>query len=75
VPQGVGVRVPSSPFKNEEDGWPDQVQLISEWQLRGFLGYVASSHNRWDKNSKNCRAEVSHFTLRHYYIGLHALFS
>jgi site-specific recombinase XerD len=59
----------------EKKGWPDQAQLVSEWQLRDFLGYIASSHNRWGNNSKNCRTEVSHSTLHHYYMGSHALFS
>ena len=59
----------------EKKGWPDQAQLVSEWQVRDFLGYVASSRDRWGTSSKNSRTEVSHSTLRHYYVGLHALFS
>jgi site-specific recombinase XerD len=58
----------------EKEGWPDQAQLLSEWQLRDFLGYLSSSDNRWGNKSKNCQIEASHSTLRHYYIGLHAFF-
>ena len=58
----------------EKEGWPNEAQLLSEWQLRDFLGYLSSSHNRWGNKSPNCQTEASHSTLRHYYIGLHAFF-
>lgn len=59
----------------EKDKWPEDAQLISEWQIRELLRYVAGENKRWGNRSWNCEAKPSHSMLRHYYIGLGAFFS
>ena len=31
----------------QRQGWPDDVRLINEWQIKEFLGYVAIETDRW----------------------------
>ncbi len=31
----------------EKQGWPDDIRLLTEWQIREFLGYVATATERW----------------------------
>ncbi len=55
--------------------WPVEAKLISEWHIRDFLGYVAEEKMRWGDGSSNCQYKVGHSTLRHYYVGVGALFN
>lgn len=60
------------------EDWPDDARLITEWQIREFLAYVASETQRWglDGNgSESSRCQASHSTLHHYYAVLKTFFN
>jgi len=60
------------------EGWPDDARLLNEWQIREFLGYVATEVNRWDKKgngSESSSYRASARTVHHYYSALRAFFN
>jgi site-specific recombinase XerC len=36
----------------KEQGWSDDIRLLTEWQIRQFLGYVANETHRWGLGGK-----------------------
>jgi site-specific recombinase XerD len=53
--------------------WPDDIRLLTEWDIREFLGYVANETNRWGlegNGSEPARRKVSHTTVHHYFVVL-----
>ena len=53
--------------------WPDDIRLLTEWDIRDFLGYVANETNRWGvegNGSEPTRRKVTHTTVHHYYVVL-----
>jgi hypothetical protein len=53
--------------------WPDDIRMISEWDIRDFLGYVANETNRWGlvgNGSEPAQRKVSHATVHHYFVVL-----
>jgi len=62
----------------QREGWPDDSRLLTEWQIREFLGYVGTEVNRWDKKgngSESSSHRASAGTVHHYYSGLRAFFN
>ena len=62
----------------QREGWSDDARLLTEWQLREFLGYVATAVNRWDKKgngSESSSRRPSPRTVHHYYSVLRAFFN
>jgi len=56
-----------------EKQWPDDIRMISEWDIRDFLGYVANETHRWGlvgKGSEPAQRKVSHATVHHYFVVL-----
>ena len=53
--------------------WPDDIRMLTEWDIRDFLGYVANKTNQWGvegNGSEPTRRKVSHTTVHHYYVVL-----
>ena len=45
----------------KEQGWSDDIRLLTEWQIRQFLGYVVNEMHRWGlvgKGSETSRHKV-----------------
>ena len=62
----------------ERQGWSDDTRLLTEWQIREFLGYVATETNRWgleDNGSETSRHNASHSTVHHYFVVLSCFFN
>jgi len=62
----------------EKNNWSDDVRLISEWQIREFLGYVGTETNRWEKQGNGAESssrKSSSRTVHHYYGALRAFFN
>ena len=59
-------------------GWPDDVRVLTEWQVREFLGYVGTETHRWGLNgngSETSHCVASHSTVRHYFVVLSCFFN
>jgi len=57
----------------QRQGWPDDARLLTQWQIREFLSYVATEVNRWDKKgngSESSSHRASPRTVHHYYSAL-----
>jgi site-specific recombinase XerD len=64
-------------YANREN-WPIDATLITEWQIREFLGYVASETHRWGltgNGSERCQRLASDSTVHHYYAALRVFFN
>ncbi len=62
----------------ENQDWPVDVRLISEWHLRDFLAYVSGEANRWGvegNGSESSRRKATYCTVHHYYCVLKAFFN
>jgi site-specific recombinase XerD len=62
----------------EQQKWSDDVRLLTEWQIREFLGYVANATNRWGltgNGSETSSRKASHTTVHHYYVTLDCMFT
>lgn len=62
----------------EQQSWPDDTRLITEWYIRDFLGYVSGSINRWGakgNGSESSRKRATYSTVHHYYCVLKAFFN
>jgi len=60
------------------ESWPDDPQLITEWDIRKFLGYVGGEVNRWGvagNGSESSSRKAAPRTVHHYYRALHAFFN
>jgi site-specific recombinase XerD len=62
----------------KEQGWSDDIRLLTEWQIRQFLGYVVNEMHRWGlvgKGSETSRHKVCYSTAHHYFVVLSCFFS
>jgi len=62
----------------DRQGWPDDIRLLTEWQIREFLGYVGTETNRWGlegNGSETSQRRASHTTLHHYWVTLSNFFN
>ncbi len=62
----------------EQQSWPDDAKLITEWYIREFLSYVSSATNRWGvkgNGSESSRKKATYSTVHHYYCVLKAFFN
>ena len=53
--------------------WSDDVRLVTEWQIREFLGYVANEKCRWGlqgNGSETSQRKASFTTVHHYFVVL-----
>jgi site-specific recombinase XerD len=62
----------------EKQSWPDDIRLLTEWEIREFLGYVASETNRWGlkgNGSETSKRKATHSTVHHYFVALSCFFN
>jgi site-specific recombinase XerD len=62
----------------EQQQWPDDVCVITEWHIREFLAYTGSEGNRWGlsgNGSESSRPKATYSTVHHYYAVLKAFFN
>jgi site-specific recombinase XerD len=62
----------------EQQQWPDDVRLITEWHIREFLAYTGEAGNRWGltgNGSESSRKKATYCTVHHYYCVLKAFFN
>lgn len=62
----------------QKEGWSDDARVLTEWQIREFLGYVGGETKRWEKGgngSQSSSRKASARTVHHYYAGLRAFFN
>lgn len=62
----------------EREGWADDSRLLTEWQIREFLGYVGGEVGRWGAKaagSESSSRRASSRTVHHYYRALTAFFN
>ena len=62
----------------DQGKWPEDVRLISEWNIREFLAYVSGEGDRWGINgngSESSRRKATYCTVHHYYCVLKAFFN
>ncbi len=53
--------------------WSDDIRLVTEWQIREFLGYVANEKCRWGlqgNGSETSQRKASFTTVHHYFVVL-----
>jgi site-specific recombinase XerD len=58
---------------SEQQGWPDDIRLLTEWHIREFLGYVTTETHRWGlqgNGSETSNRKASHSTIHHYFVSL-----
>jgi site-specific recombinase XerD len=63
---------------SQQNGWPDNAALITEWNVREFLRYVGREVNRWTamgNGSESSSRRASPRTVHHYYRALTAFFN
>jgi hypothetical protein len=64
-------------YANQQN-WSDDIRLLTEWQIRQFLGYVISGTCRWGlrgNGSETSKNKASHNTAHHYYVVLATFFT
>ncbi|MFC1902276.1 tyrosine-type recombinase/integrase [Chloroflexota bacterium] len=57
----------------QKQEWSDDIRMLTEWDIREFLGYVANETNRWGlsgNGSEPAQRKVTHTTVHHYYVVL-----
>jgi site-specific recombinase XerD len=62
----------------EKQSWPDDIRLLTEWQIREFLGYVASETNRWGlkgNGSETSKRKATQSTVHHYFVAISVFFN
>jgi len=62
----------------DQQGWPNDIRLFTEWNIREFLAYVSSEGNRWGivgNGSESSRPKATYCTVHHYYCVLKAFFN
>jgi site-specific recombinase XerD len=62
----------------EKQSWPDDIRLLTEWQIREFLGYVASEANRWGlkgNGSETSKRKATQSTVHHYFVAISVFFN
>ena len=62
----------------DQQKWPDDVRLITEWYIREFLAYAGEEGNRWGlsgNGSESSRQKATYCTVHHYYCVLKAFFN
>jgi site-specific recombinase XerD len=65
------------PWYSQQKQWPDDIRMLTEWNIREFPGYVASQTSRWGlegNGSAPARRKVSHSTVHHYCVCLATFF-
>lgn len=53
--------------------WPDDIRMLTEWNIREFLGYVANEKCRWGltgNGAEACKEKASYTTMHHYFVVL-----
>ncbi|MFC1931895.1 tyrosine-type recombinase/integrase [Chloroflexota bacterium] len=53
--------------------WPDDIRMLTEWNIREFLGYLANENCRWGlegNGSETSQQKASHSTVHHYFVVL-----
>lgn len=58
---------------SQRKGWTDDIRMLTEWDIREFLAYVANETNRWGlegNGSEPAQRKVSHTTVHHYFVVL-----
>lgn len=62
----------------DQQTWPDDTRLITQWNIREFLAYVSGEGNRWGLNgngSESSKPKATYTTVHHYYCVLKAFFN
>ena len=62
----------------KQQNWPDDVRLITEWNIREFLAYIGEAGKRWGisgNGSESSRSVAKYSTVHHYYCVLKAFFN
>lgn len=57
----------------EKQKWPEDIRMLTEWDIREFLAYVANETNRWGlegNGSESAQRKVTHTTVYHYFVVL-----
>ncbi len=61
----------------DQQGWSDDIRLLTQWQIKQFLGYVTTAKARWGTSgngSETSRNTASYSTVRHYFVVLSCFF-
>ena len=59
-------------YASKQD-WSDDIRMLTEWNIREFLGYVANEKCRWGlegNGSETSQKKASHTTVHHYFVVL-----
>jgi len=59
-------------YASKQD-WSDDIRMLTEWNIREFLGYVANEKCRWGlegNGSETSQIKASHTTVHHYFVVL-----
>jgi len=59
-------------YASKQD-WPDDIRMLTEWNIREFLGYIANEKCRWGmegNGSETSQSKASHTTVHHYFVVL-----
>lgn len=62
----------------QNQDWPDDARLITEWHIREFLAYTGTEIHRWGlegNGSETSRYKASYSTVRHYFVVLSCFFN
>ncbi|MFC2013436.1 tyrosine-type recombinase/integrase [Chloroflexota bacterium] len=58
----------------QQQGYPDEPQLLTVHHIRGFLWYIASEPTRWGATSTTACKQAGQATVNHYYRVLNTFF-
>jgi integrase/recombinase XerC len=64
-------------YANEQK-WPDEIRMLTEWHIREFLEYVGEKGHRWGlkgNGSETSREKATYCTVQHYYCVLKSFFN
>jgi site-specific recombinase XerD len=56
-----------------KQNWSDDIRMLTEWNIREFLGYVGNEKCRWGlegNGSETSQNKASHTTVHHYFVVL-----
>jgi site-specific recombinase XerD len=51
------------------------VEYVNSMTIRGFLGYILSTDNRWGSTNSRANKKAGHTTTQRYYTGLKVFFN
>ena len=56
---------------SSKQNWSDDIRMVTEWNIREFMSYVATEEHRWGKEGNGSETSIgkaSYTTMHHYFV-------